>query len=204
VRSPIIIVRPATPADVGVIIDMIRALAEYENLSEQCVAEAGPLCEHLFGPSPSAEVLIAEVDGSAAGFALFFQTYSTFLTRPGLWLEDLFVRPEHRRGGVGKALLAGVAQVAAHRGCGRVEWSVLDWNQPSIAFYQRLGARLMDEWTTCRVEGMTLAALARGGDQPVAGLRLDSSEVESQEVGYPPRAVVDRLAPGGRPARRAR
>jgi GNAT superfamily N-acetyltransferase len=161
-------------------------------------------CEHLFGPSPSAEVLIAEVDGSAAGFALFFQTHSTFLTRPGLWLEDLFVRPEHRRGGVGKALLAGVAQVAAHRGCGRVEWSVLDWNKPSIAFYQRLGARLMDEWTTCRVEGKTLAALARGAGHPVVDLRFDSSEVESQEMGYQPRAVVDRLAPGGRPARRAR
>jgi GNAT superfamily N-acetyltransferase len=162
VRSPVIVVRPATPADVGMVIDMIRALAEYENLSEQCAAEAGPLREHMFGPSPSVEVLIAEVDGSTAGFALFFQTYSTFLTRPGLWLEDLFVRPEHRRGGVGNALLARVAQVAAHRGCGRVEWSVLDWNQPAIDFYQRVGARLMDGWTTCRVDGKALTALASG------------------------------------------
>lgn len=168
VRSTGIVVRAATPVDVGVVIDMIRALAEYENLSEQCAAEAGLLREHMFGSSPSVEVLIAEVDGSAAGFALFFQSYSTFLTRPGLWLEDLFVRPAHRRGGVGNALLARIAQVATHRGCGRVEWSVLDWNQPAIDFYQRVGAHLMDEWTTCRVEGTALAALASGDllDQP--------------------------------------
>lgn len=159
-NSPVVIVRPATPADVGVIVDMIRALAEYEGLGDECAVEAGALLEHLFGPRPSAEVLIAEVDGSVAGFALFFRTYSTFLARPGLWLEDLFVMPEYRRSGVGGALLTRLAILAADRGYGRMEWSVLDWNQSAIDFYQRLGARLMDEWTTCRVDGEALAALA--------------------------------------------
>lgn len=158
--SPVVIVRPATPADLGVIVDMIRALAEYEGLGHECAVAAGPLLEHLFGPRPSAEVLIAEVDGSVAGFALFFRTYSTFLARPGLWLEDLFVTPEHRRIGVGGALLRRLALLATDRGYGRIEWSVLDWNQSAIGFYQHLGARLMDEWITCRVDGEALAALA--------------------------------------------
>lgn len=107
-----------------------------------------------------AEVLIAEIDGTAAGFALFFPTYSTFLTRPGLWLEDLFVTPEHRRGGVGGALLTRVAQLAADRSCGRLEWSVLGWNRSAVDFYRRLGARLMHEWSICRVDGKDLAAFA--------------------------------------------
>lgn len=158
--SSVILVRPATAADVGVIVGMIRALAEYEGLGEECAVEAGSLLEHVFGPRPAAEVLIAEADGSVAGFALFFPTFSTFLARPGLWLEDLFVTPEHRRSGVGGALLSRLARLAADRGYGRMEWSVLEWNHSATDFYQRLGARLMDDWITCRVEGQALTALA--------------------------------------------
>jgi GNAT superfamily N-acetyltransferase len=157
-KLPSAVVRPAASSDVDIVVEMIRALAGYERLSEECAVQAAALREHLFGPKPLAEVLIAEIDGTAAGFALFFPTYSTFLTKPGLWLEDLFVNPEHRRRGVGGALLTRVAQLAADRGCGRLEWSVLGWNRSAIDFYQRLGARLMHEWTICRVEGKDLAA----------------------------------------------
>jgi len=159
-NSRSVVVRPATSVDIGDIVDMIRALAEYEDLAEECSAEAEPLAEHLFGPSPSAEVLIAEINGLPAGFSLFFRTYSTFRVKPGLWVEDLFVRREHRGGGVGGALLTRIAELATERGCGRLEWSVLDSNQPAVDFYQRLGAELMNEWTICRIEGGALAALA--------------------------------------------
>lgn len=145
-------VRPATPDDLEAIAGFIRGLAAYERLSDECVLDPGALADHLFGARPWAEVLIAELAGSPVGFALFFPTYSTFLGKPGLWLEDLFVVPEHRRCGAGGALLGRLTELATERGCGRLEWSVLDWNQPAIDFYRSLGARLMDGWTTCRLE----------------------------------------------------
>jgi GNAT superfamily N-acetyltransferase len=155
-------IRAATPADLDTIIALIHALAEYEREPDAVVLDRETLRAHLFGPHPAAEVLIAETpDGAVAGFALFFQTFSTWLGRPGTWLEDLFVRPESRGQGYGKALLSAVARTALERGHGRFEWSVLDWNEPAIAFYRALGAVPMDEWTTYRVTGQALADLAR-------------------------------------------
>ncbi len=153
-------IRPATEADVPVLVQLIRGLAEYERMLEECEANEAVLREHLFGPRPYAEALIAEAEGVPAGFALFFHNYSTFRARPGIWLEDIFVLPERRGHGLGKALFAELARLAVARGCARLEWSVLDWNEPSIGFYKNLGAQLMDEWTTCRLDGAALAALA--------------------------------------------
>jgi len=153
-------IRPATQDDLPLIVRLIRALAEYERLLDQCFATEAAMREHLFGPRPYCEALIAEDAQGPAGFALYFFSFSTFKAKPGLWLEDLFVLPEHRGHGVGKALLVKLAQVALERGCGRFEWSVLDWNEPAIGFYKRLGATLMDEWTICRVEGEALQQLA--------------------------------------------
>jgi GNAT superfamily N-acetyltransferase len=153
-------IRPATPADVPTIAALIRALAEYEKLAHEVVLDEAKLRDHLFGPRPYAEVLIAEADGHAAGFALFFHNYSTFLTRPGIYLEDLFVRPEYRGRGLGKALLVALARLARDRECGRLEWAVLDWNEPSIKFYQSLGAVAKDEWIIYRTAGDALAKLA--------------------------------------------
>ena len=153
-------VRPATPADLPLIAGLIRALAEYEKLASEVRFDETVLREKLFGPRPYAEVLIGEVDGEALGFALFFHNFSTFEGRPGIYLEDLFVRPEARGKGLGKALLAELARLAVERGCARLEWWVLDWNEPSIGFYKSLGARPMDEWTVMRVDGTALAALA--------------------------------------------
>jgi GNAT superfamily N-acetyltransferase len=145
-----------------VVAELIRALAEYERLSDQVVLDEGELRGHLFGARPVAEVLLAEDDGGAGvvGFALFFHNFSTFLGKPGIYLEDPFVRPEHRGGGHGKALLSHLARLAVERGCGRLEWSVLDWNDPSIAFYRSLGAVAMDEWTGYRLTGVALQSLA--------------------------------------------
>ncbi len=157
-------IRAATPDDVATIAELIRALAEYERLAHEVVVDERDLHEHLFGEQRFAEVVLAEQDGVVVGFALFFHNYSTFLAKPGLYLEDLFVRPEHRGGGYGRALLAHLAALAVERGCGRVEWSVLDWNEPSIAFYRSLGATAMAEWTTYRLTGDALAALARASD----------------------------------------
>jgi GNAT superfamily N-acetyltransferase len=154
-------IRPATAADTPVIASLIRDLAEYERLADRVVFEENRLREHLFGPRPFAEVLLAE-EGEVVGFALFFPTFSTFLGRPGLWLEDLFVRPEHRGRGHGKALLAAVARQAVERGCGRLEWSVLHWNEPAHGFYRSLGAVPMDDWMLYRLGGPALAAL--GGE----------------------------------------
>jgi len=153
-------VRAATESDVPLILEFIRALAEYERAPEQVMATEDRLRHTLFGARPAAEVLIAELDGSPAGFALFFPNYSTWLARPGLYLEDLFVRPECRGHGVGGRLLAELALRAVERGCGRLEWAVLDWNEPAIGFYRGLGAIPMDEWTTFRVTGDALASLA--------------------------------------------
>src|SRR5689334_16758688 len=133
-------IRPATPADVPVIANLIRDLAEYERLLDRCVVKEADLREHLFGARPYAEVLIAEDAGAVVGFALFFHNYSTFRGRPGVYLEDLFVVPEARGKGHGKALLVALAKLAAGRDCCRVEWSVLNWNTPSIDFYKALGA----------------------------------------------------------------
>lgn len=157
--------RNATEADLDTIIELIHALAEYEREPEAVRLERETLRAHLFGPRPYAEVVLAETaEGSSAGFALFFHNFSTWEGRPGIWLEDLFVRPEYRGHGYGKALLAELARLAVERGCARLEWSVLDWNEPSIAFYRGLGAVAMDEWTTYRLSGEALAALATRED----------------------------------------
>jgi GNAT superfamily N-acetyltransferase len=153
-------IRSATPADVPAIAALIRALAEYEKLAHEVVLDEDRLHEHLFGPRPYAEVLIAEDGGRAVGFALFFHNYSTFLGRPGIYLEDLFVRPEDRGKGLGKALLVALAKLAAERECGRLEWAVLDWNEPSIRFYESLGAVAKKEWIIYRTTGEALANLA--------------------------------------------
>lgn len=152
--------RPAVRADVPEILRLIRALAEYEKLAGDVVATEAALAQTLFGPKPAAEVLIAEEGGRAIGFALFFQNYSTFLARPGIYLEDLFVEPASRGHGVGKALLKAVAKLAVERKCGRFEWAVLDWNEPAIGFYRSLGAKPMDDWTVMRVTGEALRKLA--------------------------------------------
>ena len=159
--TPAITLRPATRADIPQILAFIRGLAEYERLAHEAVATPALLETHLFGEHPAAEVVIAEVDGTPAGFALFFVSFSTFLGRPGLYLEDLFVLPDHRGLGLGKRLMVHLAQLAVSRGYGRFEWSVLDWNEPAIRFYRRLGAVGLDEWTVQRVTGDALQALAR-------------------------------------------
>ncbi|WP_257544336.1 GNAT family N-acetyltransferase [Sphingopyxis sp. DBS4] len=153
-------IRPATPADLPLIAQFIRDLADYEKLAHEVRFDEATLGEKLFGPRPYAEVAIGEIDGQAQGFALFFHNFSTFEGRPGLYLEDLFVRPAARGSGLGKALLAHLAKLCIERDCARLEWSVLDWNTPSIGFYKSLGARMMDEWTVMRVDGDALAALA--------------------------------------------
>ena len=161
--QPVIAIRPAVPADAGLILAFIRELGEYEKLSHEVVADEAGLAAQLFGERPRAEVLIAEVDGTAAGFALFFHNFSTFVGKPGLYLEDLFVRPAFRGQGLGKRLMVRLARIAVERDCGRFEWSVLDWNTPAIDFYRSLGATGMDEWTVQRVSGDALRALAALG-----------------------------------------
>jgi GNAT superfamily N-acetyltransferase len=153
-------IRPATPDDVPAIARLIRALADYEKLTHTVVLDEARLREHLFGPRPYAEVLIAEEAGQVVGFALFFHNYSTFLGRPGIYLEDLFVLPAFRGRGHGKALLVELAKLAVARDCGRVEWSVLNWNKPAIDFYKSIGAAPMDEWTVYRLTGSALQTLA--------------------------------------------
>ena len=153
-------IRFARAGDTALVLDFIRGLAEYERLAHEVEADEDGLRETLFGDRPAAEVLIAELDGEPAGFALFFHNYSPFLARPGLYLEDLFVKPELRGNGIGRRLLARLAQIAVERGCGRFEWSVLDWNEPAIRFYEKLGARPMNGWTIFRVTGSALDELA--------------------------------------------
>ncbi len=153
-------IRQARPEDCATILRFIKALAEYENLQHEVVATEASLMETLFGESPGAEVLIAEWSGRPAGFALFFHNYSTFLGRKGIYLEDLFVHPEFRGHGIGKALLSRLANIAVERQCGRLDWSVLDWNEPAIRFYQALDARAMSDWTQYRLTGPALMKLA--------------------------------------------
>jgi len=147
---------PATANDAAVVLEMIRGLADYEKLGHALTATEEQIRETLFGEKPAAEVLLAKSDGEWAGFALFFANYSTFLAKPGIYLEDLFVKPHARGQGIGAALLREIARLAVERGCGRVEWAVLDWNEPSIAFYKKLGAMAMDEWTVYRLTGDAL------------------------------------------------
>ena len=142
------------------ILTLIRELAEFERLAHEAVGTETLLTEHLFGPRPAAEVLLAFTEeGTPAGFALFFQNFSTFLARPGVYLEDLFVRPEFRGLGIGRALLQRLARLALERGCGRFEWAVLDWNENAIGFYKKLGATVLEDWRICRVTGPALARL---------------------------------------------
>jgi GNAT superfamily N-acetyltransferase len=153
------ILREARREDVPAIVGLIEDLARYERQPEDCHAEPGLLEKHLFGPRPYAEAIVAEAGDELIGFALFFHNYSTWLTRPGLYLEDLYVKPERRGLGAGKALLARLAHIAVSRGCGRMEWSVLTWNEPAIGFYKALGAVPMDGWRTYRLTGDALKAL---------------------------------------------
>lgn len=155
-----IAIRHAAASDLDLIIGFIRALADYERLADEVRLDRAVLGAHLFGPAPKAEVFIAESRGAAVGFALFFHSFSTFEGRPGIYLEDLFVAPEARGTGAGKALLSALAALALTRGCARLEWSVLDWNEPAIAFYRALGANSMEGWTVNRVEGAALGTLA--------------------------------------------
>ena len=153
-------IRAATPADISLIGQFIRDLAEYEKLAHAVRFDEAVMAQKLFGPRPYAEVLIGEIDGVPQGFALFFHNFSTFEGRPGIYLEDLFVRPDARGSGLGKALLGTLAALAVERDCARLEWSVLDWNTPAIDFYKALGATPMDEWTVYRVDGGALGNLA--------------------------------------------
>jgi GNAT superfamily N-acetyltransferase len=157
-------IRAATAQDVPAILDLIRALAEFEKLSHEVVATEAQLTQHLFGAKPAAEVLICEVEAESgwktAGFALFFTSFSTFLGLPGIYLEDLFIRPELRSGGLGKQMLSELARLTVKRGYGRLEWSVLDWNVRARKFYEEQGAKPMDEWTVHRVTGVSLRELA--------------------------------------------
>ncbi len=155
-----LVLRPAELADVPVLFRLILALAEYEKLSHAVTGNADALKEHLFGSRPYAEAIVAEYAGQAVGFALFFSNYSTFLTQPGIYLEDLFVLPEYRRQGIGKAIFSYLAQLAVERGYGRLEWSVLDWNEPAIKFYRRMGAAVLPDWRICRATGKALSQLA--------------------------------------------
>ena len=152
--------RAAEPRDVPAIVGLIRELAVFEQLEHLMQATPETLQPHLFGTQPVAEALVAEVGGTVVAFALFFRNFSTFLARPGLYLEDLYVQPAHRGAGIGHALLQRLAQLAVERGCGRFEWSVLDWNVNAIGFYQRMGATVMPDWRICRVTGDALRTLA--------------------------------------------
>lgn len=154
------VLRPAEPRDLTAIVGLITELAEFENLVHLVQATPEKLAPHLFGPKPAAECLVGEVDGEVVAFALFFSNFSTFLAQPGLYLEDLYVQPAHRGSGLGQALLLHLARLAAERGCGRFEWSVLDWNVNAIRFYERMGATVLPDWRICRITGDALQKLA--------------------------------------------
>ena len=169
-------IAPAQPADVPDLHDLIRELAEYERLTRLCVSTPADLDAALFGARPAAEALIARLDADSqetAGFALFFHTYSTFLGRRSLWLEDLYVRPRFRGAGLGRRLLTSLAAIARTRGCGRFEWVVLDWNRSAVGFYESLGAQVLPDWRIARVTGAELEALADGVAGPASGATAD-------------------------------
>ena len=153
-------IQPATEADAPLILSFIKALAAYERLAGEVVATEAMVRESFFGPAPHAQAVIARIGGEPVGFMVWFSTYSTFLSRPGIYLEDLFVLPSWRGKGIGRALLRHLAGIAVERGCGRIEWSVLDWNDTAIRFYRSIGARPMDEWTVYRLTGDAIAQLA--------------------------------------------
>ena len=155
-----LIVRIAQPSDSHTLFALIQGLAEYEKLSHAVTGNAEALTDHLFGSPKYVDAILAEFAGKAVGFAIFFHNYSTFLTKPGIYLEDIFVLPEYRRQGIGKALLAKVAQIAIERDCGRLEWSVLDWNLSAQAFYRRMGANILEDWRICRVTEKDLTQVA--------------------------------------------
>ena len=155
-----LIIRFAQVSDVKTLFKLIQGLAEYEKLSHAVIGNAEALKDHLFGSPKYVDAIIAEIDGQAVGFAIFFHNYSTFLTKPGIYLEDIFVLPEYRRQGIGKALLTKVAQIAVERDCGRLEWSVLDWNVSAQEFYRNLGADILEDWRICRVTEKDLIQLA--------------------------------------------
>jgi GNAT superfamily N-acetyltransferase len=167
--QPVFSIRPAQAGDEQALFALVQALADYEKLSHAVTGSAEKLAEDLFGARPAAEALLVELNADVrpVAFALFFHNYSTFLTQPGLYLEDIFVLPEHRRHGIGKALLREVAKIARARKCGRLEWSVLDWNVSAIGFYQSLGASVLPDWRICRVTGDGLDALAHAVPSPV-------------------------------------
>lgn len=156
-------IRPATPSDCTLMLELVRELATYERAPEQVVATAQDFLRDGFGEAPRFRAAIAEWEGAPAGFVLYFYNWSTWIGRPGLYLEDLFVRPPFRGRGIGKALLVHLAQVAVREGCGRFQWQVLDWNEPALRFYESLGARRHSDWLTMRVEGEALRKLAGGG-----------------------------------------
>lgn len=160
-NGPAFTLRTARPADCGAIVGLIRELAEFELLSHLVKVTPPVLQQHLFGERPVAEAVVAEVDGAIVAFALFFTNFSTFLGQPGLYLEDLYVQPAQRQQGIGKALLRHLGALAVERGCGRFEWSVLDWNANAIAFYRKMGADVMPDWRICRIAGDALKAYAR-------------------------------------------
>jgi GNAT superfamily N-acetyltransferase len=161
--TPAIRIRAAERDDVGAVLELIAELAEYEHAADQVKGTEELLLCALFGPEPSAEALVAELEGVTAGFALFYRTFSTWECRPGIWLEDLYIKPEHRRAGIGQALLGRLARIALERGYARLEWAALDWNDPALRFYEQLGARVLDEWRMLRLDG---AALERVGSAP--------------------------------------
>ncbi len=165
--EPRFLIRPAEPRDVDAVVALIGQLAEFEKLSHLLQVTPDTLRPHLFGERPVAEALVAEQGGKVVAFALFFTNFSTFLAQPGLYLEDLFVEPAQRGKGIGKALLTRLARLAAERGYGRFEWSVLDWNESAIRFYEHLGATVMPDWRICRITGETLAAYGKPGRRHV-------------------------------------
>lgn len=156
-----LIIRDAEASDSHTLFGLIQGLAEYEKLSDAVIGNAEALKEHLFGSPKYVDAILAELEGKAVGFAIFFHNYSTFLTKPGIYLEDIFVLPEYRRQGIGKALLMRVAQIAVERDCGRLEWSVLDWNVSAQTFYRNMGADILEDWRICRVNGENLIKLAK-------------------------------------------
>jgi GNAT superfamily N-acetyltransferase len=160
--QPAVTVRAAGPSDVGLIHALIIELATYERAREQVVGTPEMLARELFGPRPSAEALIAELSGEPVAFALFHGTFSTWECRPGLWLEDLYVPPQHRRHGIGQTLLIELARIAVTRGCARLEWTALEWNTPALDFYAKLGARRLSEWDNHRLDGEALLRVADG------------------------------------------
>jgi GNAT superfamily N-acetyltransferase len=192
-------IRGAEPSDVPLLFSLIVELAEYERAAGEVVGSEELLARALFGPQPVAEAVVAELDGAPAGFALFYTTFSTWLCLPGIWLEDLYVKPALRRGGLGRALLAQVARVAVERGYGRLEWSALNWNTPALRFYEQLGATICGEWQIHRLQGGGLQALAGGAspDGASAALAGGGSSGEPSGAGEASGAVIEKPRRGG-------